>query len=62
MMNYQPTAEFNRSMAQVELPEKILTQLIASGVLHGNECKCLNNIAKNVLWKALLSCSIKVEC
>ena len=50
--------EINYQMAQVELPQKVLEQLITRGFLQGSECKCLNRTAKNVLWHSLLMCSI----
>jgi len=46
-------------MAQVELPQKLLEQLITSGLLPGSECKCLNSTAKDVLWQTLLNCSLQ---
>ena len=55
-MQSQPS--INSSMAQVELPQKLLEQLIISGLLPGSECKCLNNTAKHVLWQSLLNCSL----
>ena len=43
---------------KIELPGNLLAQLIISGLLHGNECKCLDNNAKKVLWKSLLTSSL----
>ena len=57
-MHSQQLIKVNNTMAQVELPKKVLEQLITSGFLLGSECKCLNRTAKNVLWHSLLVCSI----
>ena len=46
---------------QIELSGTILAQLIQSGMLHGSECKCLNNNAKKVLWQSLLDSSLHNE-
>ena len=46
------------SKVQVELSSNVLKQLLKSGLLHGDECKCLNANAKKVLWQALLTSSI----
>ena len=43
---------------QVELSGILLAKLISSGVLHGNECKCLDANAKHTLWQSLLNSSI----
>ncbi len=53
---YQPAEK-----VKIELPSKVLAQLLKSGLLHGNECKCLDINAKKVLWKLLLASSLKVE-
>lgn len=42
---------------QVELPAYLLVKLITSGLLHGDQCKCLNEKAKNTLWWSLLNSS-----
>ena len=47
--------------AQVELSSCLLVQLIMTGVLHGDECKCLNANAKKVLWQSLLTSSLNNE-
>ncbi|WP_448548315.1 hypothetical protein [Thalassotalea fusca] len=44
--------------AQVAIPQQLLAQLITKGLLHGDECRCLNATAKQVLWQALLASSI----
>lgn len=46
---------------QVELSEGVLAKLISSGLLHGNECKCLNLAAKKVVWQLLLKSSLLPE-
>ena len=46
---------------KIELPGTVLAQLIASGLLHGSECKCLDNNAKKILWKSLLTRSLTNE-
>jgi hypothetical protein len=48
----------NTKKAKVELPIILLEKLILSGVLPGNECKCLNDAARKTLWKSLLQCSL----
>ena len=57
-MQSQHSLNTANAMAQVELPQKLLEQLITSGLLRGSECKCLNNTAKSVLWQSLLNCSL----
>lgn len=50
---------------KIELSAGVLSQLINSGVLHGNQCRCLDINAKNILWQSLLSSSlgkINKEC
>ena len=44
--------------AQVAIPPQLLAKLIRLGVLHGDECRCLNATAKQVLWQSLLNCSL----
>jgi len=43
---------------QLELSSHLLIRLLNSGLLHCNDCKCLNTDAKKVLWQALLTSSI----
>ncbi|WP_281556070.1 hypothetical protein [Thalassomonas sp. RHCl1] len=50
--------EFIPEKAQVELSGCLLARLIISGVLHCDECKCLDKNAKQVLWQSLLNCSL----
>jgi hypothetical protein len=40
--------------AKVELPLILLEKLVLSGELPGNECKCLNDASRRILWKSLL--------
>jgi len=46
---------------RIELPGTVLAQLISSGLLHGNECICLDINAKKILWKSLLTSSLNSE-
>lgn len=52
-----PTLVKDTSKVQLELPSKILKQLLQSGMLHGGDCKCLNATAKRILWQTLLATS-----
>jgi len=47
--------------AQVELPTVLLEKLILSGVLQGNECKCLDDSARKTVWNSLLLGSLNGE-
>lgn len=47
--------------AQVAISQSLLEKLLSTGVIHGYECRCLNDVAKNVIWHALLKQSIKLE-
>ncbi|PCI58061.1 MAG: hypothetical protein COB45_01600 [Gammaproteobacteria bacterium] len=49
--------EIAASKVQVELSSHVLKQLLKSGLLHGEDCKCLNASAKQVIWQALLATS-----
>jgi hypothetical protein len=51
----------NNEKAQVELPIILLEKLILSGMLPGNECKCLDDAARKTLWKSLLQGSLHGE-
>lgn len=57
MMTPVFTTETATSKVQVELSSNILKQLLKSGLLHGEDCKCLNASAKQVIWQALLTSS-----
>lgn len=66
-LNEVPTKEVNMtpvfntetsaSKVQVELSSHVLKQLLKSGLLHGEDCKCLNTSAKQIIWQALLATS-----
>jgi len=47
-------SDFSSTKVQVELSGNMLKQLLKSGLLHVDDCKCLNANAKKVLWQALL--------
>ena len=47
--------------AKVELPIRLLAKLILSGVLPGNECKCLDDAARKTVWKSILQGSLHGE-
>jgi hypothetical protein len=47
--------------SQVELPSILLEKLILSGLLPGNECKCLDDTARKTLWNSLLKGSLNGE-
>lgn len=40
---------------KIELSGGLLAQLVKSGIIFGNDCKCLDANAKHVLWHALLN-------
>lgn len=43
---------------KVEVPSALLATLIQQGLLRGNECKCLDANAKQVVWQSLLANAI----
>jgi hypothetical protein len=47
--------------AKVELPIILLEKLILSGMLPGNECKCLDDAARKTVWRSLLQGSLHGE-
>jgi hypothetical protein len=49
--------ELAANKVQVELSSQVLKELLKSGLLHGEDCKCLNANAKKVIWQALLATS-----
>jgi len=57
-MGYRQVSEGCRNTARVEIPTALLAQLISSGLLTGNECRCLDNNARKTLWQSLLNLSI----
>ncbi len=52
--------DVNTEKAKVEISAGLLAKLITTGLLRGNECKCLDDNARNVLWQSLLSTSVNV--
>ncbi|NMP32225.1 hypothetical protein HII17_11660 [Thalassotalea sp. M1531] len=42
---------------KIELSSDLLRTLIYQGQIKGNDCKCLDNNAKQVLWQSLLNVS-----
>lgn len=57
-MGQQQVNQGYAETARIEIPTKVLCQLISSGVLAGNDCKCLDNNARKSLWLSLLNSSI----
>jgi hypothetical protein len=51
----------NNEKAKVELPIILLEKLILSGLLPGNECKCLDDAARKTVWKSILQGSLNGE-
>ena len=47
--------------ACVEIPSMLLAQLITSGALSGNNCRCLDNNARKTLWQSLLNSSVNLS-
>ena len=45
---------------QVEISADLLAQLITSGALTGNDCRCLDNNARKTLWQCLLNLSANI--
>jgi len=44
--------------AKIELPIKRLEHLILSGYISGNECICLDEGARQTVWKSILLASL----
>jgi len=44
---------------KVELSANLLELLITSGNIKGSDCRCLDNQAKQVVWKSLLNSSVQ---
>lgn len=57
-MGYRQVNEGCAGKAQVEISTALLAQLISSGALTGNNCKCLDNNARKTLWQSLLQLSV----
>lgn len=60
-MSYYANQYAENDLAKVAIPKSLLAQLVANGLLHGNECLCLNHTAKHVIWQALLNNSVNWE-
>lgn len=43
---------------KIEMSSDLLMQLISHGQLKGNDCRCLDANAKQVLWFSLLNSSV----
>jgi hypothetical protein len=56
-MKSMTITELAENKVQVELSSQVLKELLKSGLLHGEDCKCLNANAKKVIWQALLATS-----
>lgn len=50
----------DQNLAQVALPTNVLEKLISLGIVHGDECRCLNKVAKKVIWQTLLNNSAQI--
>lgn len=50
----------DQNLAQVALPKDVLERLITMGIVHGDECRCLNKVAKKVIWQTLLNNSANI--
>ena len=51
----------NRQRAKVELSTRLLEKLIKSGLISANECKCLDDTAKKIVWQSVLANSASAE-
>jgi len=49
------------NLAQVAIPQYLLEKLLSMKAIHCNECRCLNTIAKNIVWQTLLNNSVELE-
>lgn len=49
----------NQQKVKVELSANLLALLIVSGNIKGNDCRCLDSNAKQVVWKSLLNSSVQ---
>lgn len=48
-------------IAQVAISKSLLEKLLSAGAIHSSECRCLNSVAKSVIWNTLLKQSMKQE-
>jgi len=60
-MGIRQVAEGCNSTSRVEIPTTLLAQLITSGALAGNDCRCLDNNARKTLWQSLLNVSTNLR-
>lgn len=60
-MEFYDGNNLDHGLAQVAIPHYVLEKLLAMKAIHYNECKCLNSVAKNIIWQTLLQSSVKVE-
>lgn len=58
-MGIRQVNEGCKNTARVEIPTSLLAQLISSGALTGNDCRCLDNNARKTLWQSLLNLSVE---
>ena len=56
-MGFRQVNDGCNGRAQVEISTALLAQLITSGALTGNDCRCLDNNARQTLWLSLLNLS-----
>ncbi|GAA6206075.1 MULTISPECIES: hypothetical protein [Thalassotalea] len=57
LMNH---TNIDQNLAQVALPTNVLEKLISLGIVHGDQCRCLNKVAKQVIWQTLLNNSAHI--
>tara|TARA_R110000803_G_scaffold101673_5_gene169645 strand:- start:10630 stop:10830 length:201 start_codon:yes stop_codon:yes gene_type:complete len=60
MMGFRQVNDGCNGRAQVEISADLLAQLITSGALTGNDCRCLDNNARKTLWQCLLNLSANI--
>lgn len=56
-MGIRQVTEGCNGTSRIEIPTALLAQLITSGALTGNDCRCLDNNARQTLWQSLLNVS-----
>ena len=60
-MGFRQVNDGCNGKAQVEISTALLAQLITSGALTGNDCRCLDNNARQTLWLSLLNLSTNLS-
>lgn len=60
-MGFRQVNDGCNGKAQVEISTTLLAQLITSGALTGNDCRCLDNNARQTLWLSLLNLSTNLS-